>query len=249
MLSIYMISEIFILASKSIITRDNFFLFWIFYLMPMLICGLRYFQIFTYVTIVKKRLDKIVEILVEINLVKNSNEPIPDCLLMPAINLLSKQSTIGNTSPSVAAATAVTNTAIAPVTQPNRCTKEAAVKTTNRTTIMRRNYCNVIESNEIKKIFIIRDIYGRLYELTNQINGYFGVSMLINIGNDFISITSNCYWIFISFKEFTSSTTYILQIACSAVWSIPHILNILVLANICEQTVKSVSLRSSSHLQ
>uniref|UniRef100_A0A1B0GF32 Gustatory receptor n=1 Tax=Glossina morsitans morsitans TaxID=37546 RepID=A0A1B0GF32_GLOMM len=94
-----------------------------------------------------------------------------------------------------------------------------------------------IENSPLTKLVVIRNIYDRLHSQSVVINHCFGVSMLINVGNDFISITSNCYWIFINFKDFSSTVIDFLQIACSAIWSVPHLLNVLVLAFICERTV------------
>uniref|UniRef100_A0A1B0A807 Gustatory receptor n=1 Tax=Glossina pallidipes TaxID=7398 RepID=A0A1B0A807_GLOPL len=192
MFLIYMLSEFFILASKLITTKHNFFLFWMFYLLPMLICGIRYFQMFTSILIIKERLNELIAALDEVNLTAESFTPM-------------RTTTAQNHSRYI----------FSP----------------------KRQQESNIENSPLTKLVVIRNIYDRLHSQSVVINHCFGVSMLINVGNDFISITSNCYWIFINFKNFSSTVIDFLQIACSAIWSIPHLLNVLVLAFICERTV------------
>lgn len=114
--------------------------------------------------------------------------------------------------------------------------------------ILKKRKCDM-ENPELKKLLIVRDLYNRLFNLSEILNSYFGVSMLINVGNDFISITSNCYWIFYNFQDFHSTRNDFLLIAGSAVWSIPHLVNVLVLAILCERTVQTVSLQSKKNIQ
>lgn len=110
------------------------------------------------------------------------------------------------------------------------------------TSLLKKRRCDM-ENPELKKLLIVRDVYNRLFNISEIINNYFGVSMLINVGNDFISITSNCYWIFYNFQDFHSTRNDFLLIAGSAVWSIPHLVNVLVLAILCERTVQTVGFR------
>uniref|UniRef100_A0A1I8MVH4 Gustatory receptor n=1 Tax=Musca domestica TaxID=7370 RepID=A0A1I8MVH4_MUSDO len=176
-LCVYIISEVFILIAHLIsYENENFQIYWIFYLVPLLICGLRYFQTFTSIRLIQKRLNELIKLLNEINLHKPLLE----------LSLHKRQE---------------------------------------------------MENTDMKKLLIVRDLYNRLFLLTEIFNRYFGVSMLINLGNDFISITSNCYWIFINFKTFASTTKNFLQIAGSTVWFIPHVLNVLVLAILCDKTM------------
>lgn len=53
----------------------------------------------------------------------------------------------------------------------------------------------------LDKLITLRQLYDRLYELSSLINESFGLSMLVNIGNDFVAITSNCYFIFLAFQH------------------------------------------------
>lgn len=209
---VYLASEFFILASKLVSKEHNFFLFWIFYLLPLLICGLRYYQMFTSIRIIRHRFSQLIKVLNDINLRKGSLSEQKDNELNLKSEALPK-SILYNMPHTISLL---------------------------ETSIQKQRRFDM-ENPELKKLLIIRDLYNRLFALTESLNRYFGVSMLINVANDFISITSNCYWIFINFKEFSSTTADILQIVGSAVWSIPHLLNVLVLAILCEKTVQSVS--------
>lgn len=202
MLTIYMSSELFILGTMLSGSKQQFSIFWILYLLPFVICSLRYFQIFTAITIVKQRFDQLIASLEEINL-KQSSKKIAS-ISPPTIMLI----------------------------KPNVPIYE---------TIERMNRHFDMENSELQKLLIIRDLYNRLWELTCIVNRCVGISVLINVANDFLSITSNCYWIFLNFKEYSSTYFDFLQIAGSAVWSIPHLCNVLVLAVLCDRTVQSVS--------
>ncbi|XP_037817969.1 putative gustatory receptor 2a [Lucilia sericata] len=204
----YLAAEFFILASKLVAEEQNFILFWIFYLMPLLICGIRYFQMFTSMSILKHRFDLLVKVLNQINLRKHICEP-NDVNLMDGLN--------GQVSLNISHTLALLESSM-----------------------LKKRRCDM-ENPELKKLLIVRDVYNRLFNLSEILNGYFGVSMLINVGNDFISITSNCYWIFYNFQDFHSTRNDFLLIAGSAVWSIPHLLNVLVLAILCERTVQTTN--------
>lgn len=178
-------------------------------MMPLLICGLRYFQMFTSIRIVKRRFDKLIQVLNEINLQNPTPEIITDDTVYKSLEPFKT------------------------VTRSPFSLLEVSLQQHKKRYEM--------ENPDLKRLLIIRDLYNRLYLLTEIVNRYFGISMLVNLGNDFISITSNCYWIFINFKNFTSTTKDFLQIAGSAVWSVPHLLNVLILAILCEKTVQCVS--------
>ena len=175
-------------------------------MMPLIVCGFRYYQINVMIWIIKRRLDMLAQILNTLNL--NPSKALEGDLPPPAtIKLISQGLPI--------------------------------FETTDR---LSRRYD--MENPQLKRLLTVREIYNRLWELSTLINSAMGVSLLINVGNDFISITSNCYWIFLNFKEYTSSAMDYLQIAGSAVYSLPHIFNVLVLALICERTVLSVGVKS-----
>ncbi|KAM7347934.1 gustatory receptor 2a [Cochliomyia hominivorax] len=205
---IYLAAEFFILASKLLSQEKNFILFWIFYLLPLLICGIRYFQMFTAMRIIKHRFKLLVNILNQINL-KTFKCPQKDLNITDNINRIG--------------AVNLPQTLIL-----------------LETSLLKRRRCDM-ENPELKRLLIVREVYNRLFNISEIINRYFGVSMLINVGNDFISITSNCYWIFYNFQDFHSTRNDFLLIAGSAVWTIPHLVNVLVLAILCERTVQTTN--------
>ncbi|XP_013115193.1 putative gustatory receptor 2a [Stomoxys calcitrans] len=213
MLCVYIVSEGFILTTHMISTeKESFYTYWIFYMMPLLICGLRYFQMFTAVQMIKRRFDKLILVLNEINLIK----------------------------PDVTPVDTVKNDIFYKTMEPVKSVAHSTF-TLLELSLQKQNKRHNVENPDMKRLLIIRDLYNRLYLMTGILNRFFGISMLVNLGNDFISITSNCYWIFINFKNFAATTQDFLQIAGSAVWSVPHLLNVLILAILCERTVQSTT--------
>lgn len=184
----------------------KFFIYWVFYLLPFCIYGVRYFQIFTTLIIVHHRLDKLVMILKELNLLHSKP----------------KQDTTDSS-----------NTNIKFISQ--------ALPFYKTTEYLEQQYD--AENSDMKRLLIIRDLYNRLWELTTMLNNDIGISVLSNVGNDFISITANCYWIFLYFKPYSTVSDNFLKITISTIWSTPHLFNILMLALLCERTVQRVSTR------
>ena len=83
--------------------------------------------------------------------------------------------------------------------------------------------------------------------------------MLVNIANDFVAITSNCYFIFLSLQNVPLKQDHVLKVigklylinpntdkliiyVGSIFWSIPHLANVLFISAICHYTVQKVSL-------
>nr|XP_036213615.1 putative gustatory receptor 2a isoform X2 [Bactrocera oleae] len=180
---------------------QNYSINLIFYLLPFYICGVRYFQIFTAIMIVRHRLDKLVTAMNELNL----------------LNSKPKQNTGGSS-----------NTNIKFISQ--------ASPVYEITDYLKHQYD--MENADMKRLLIIRDLYNRLWELTVTLNYDFGISILTNVGNDFISITANCYWIFLNLKTYSTTLQNFLEIARSLTWSTPHLFNVLMLALLCERTVQ-----------
>ncbi|XP_073828631.1 gustatory receptor 2a [Musca autumnalis] len=209
--SVYIISEIFILITHLISgDNENFHVYWIFYLLPLIICGLRYFQIFTTIHLIQRRLKKLILVINEINLNKPHKGDDKE-----------KETFFPTTLEPIKVTTA-----------------HSGLSGFDGLSLQKRL---AKENVDLKRLLIVRDLYNRIFLLTEIFNRYFGISMLINLGNDFISITSNCYWIFINFKNFASTTKDFLQIAGSSVWSIPHLLNVLILAISCDKTMESTT--------
>ncbi|KAH8284291.1 hypothetical protein KR044_006933 [Drosophila immigrans] len=91
-------------------------------------------------------------------------------------------------------------------------------------------------------------LYQRLWLLVGLLNRCYGLSMLVNLGNDFLAITSNCYWIFLNFRQFAASPYDFLQILGSTLWTTPHLGNVLALALLCERAAYFVSSNRSCPL-
>ncbi|BFG00235.1 putative gustatory receptor 2a [Drosophila madeirensis] len=172
----YVASQILILVAKLVAPGSRRFpIYWIQYLLPMLVCGLRYFQIFTAVLIVGQRLE----------------------LLLDALRTLQLQDSVA----------------------------EAETETTGTASSMLR-------------LVAVRQLYQRVWSLVALLNRSHGLSILLLVGNDFLAITSNCYWIFLNFRQSAASPYDILQIVASAVWSAPHLGNVLVLSLICDRAAQ-----------
>ncbi|XP_017054701.1 putative gustatory receptor 2a isoform X2 [Drosophila ficusphila] len=196
----YAFSQGFILGTKLLAPGHRFPFYWLWYLLPLLVCGLRYFQIFTAVHIVRQRLDELLVALQQLQLQPKSQalEPAPGEL------------------------------------------------------------AELVQAT-VDRLVAVRLVYQRVWALVTLMNRGYGLSMLILVGNDFLAITSNCYWMFLNFRQ-TATTPYdILQLVASAVWSAPHLGNVLVLSLLCDRAAQcanrlalclhqvSVDLRNESH--
>lgn len=185
-LSLYLVCELFILGSFFTYQHKDKELtisYWIQYLLPLLLSGSRYFQIFFYVNLINQRIIKINDFLHEIKLVQDSL-PVATVKLF---NINSKgQQGVG-----------------------------------------------------FVRLLAIRQLYNSLYKLTNVFNKCFGLSILISVGNDFLSITSNCYWIFL--QASSNSVGNVLRILASTAWTIPHLFTIIMIASTCHKAAQNVS--------
>ncbi|XP_064538592.1 putative gustatory receptor 2a isoform X2 [Drosophila montana] len=182
MLCGYLVSQVFILFTKMLSPDSQFMIYWLCYLLPLLVCGVRYFQIYTAVQIVHHRLELLLRLLDSLQL----NEPAQQ--------------------------------------QPFICKsiKEELEMEAQAAACMQR-------------LLAARKLYQRLWLLVALLNRCYGLSMLVNLGNDFLAITSNCYWIFLNFRQFAASPYDFLQIVGSTLWSAPHLGNVIFLALICER--------------
>ncbi|XP_016947915.1 putative gustatory receptor 2a [Drosophila biarmipes] len=196
----YAVSQTLMLGAKLLDQSHRFPVYWICYLLPLLVCGLRYFQIFTATQIVRQRLDVLLEALQQLQLQQKSQAG-DDGL------------------------------------------EERAD----------------VEQAAMERLLAVRLVYQRVWALVALLNRCYGLSMLMQVGNDFLAITSNCYWMFLNFRQSAASPFDILQIVASAVWSAPHLGNVLVLSLLCDRTAQcatrlalclhqvSVDLRNESH--
>ncbi|XP_070502883.1 putative gustatory receptor 2a [Chironomus tepperi] len=83
----------------------------------------------------------------------------------------------------------------------------------------------------------LRRICYKLFIMSHSINRAFGLSTLVNITNDFITVTLNSYFIFVACQRFTYRSR--IKAVESIFWSLPHCINIIVLATCCQVTVLS----------
>lgn len=183
----YAVSQSLILGAKLLAPGHQFPVYWVYYLLPLLVCGLRYFQIFTAVQIVRQRLDVIL-------------------LALQQLQLNQKSAGTGDLGP---------------------------------------EDCGNQEQAAVERLMAVRVVYQRVWALVALLNRCFGLSMLMQVGNDFLAITSNCYWMFLNFRQSAASAIDILQIVASAVWSTPHLANVLVLSLLCDRTAQCVSISLS----
>ncbi|XP_062140003.1 putative gustatory receptor 2a [Drosophila sulfurigaster albostrigata] len=182
MLAGYIISQSFIIVTKMFSPDHKFPIYWICYLLPLLVCGLRYFQIYTAVLIVHQRLELLHKLLESLQL--NEADPQKPYACM--------------------------------------CIKEAL-------------QMQVAAAACMQRLITARILYQRLWLLVGLLNRCYGLSMLFNLGNDFLAITSNCYWIFLNFRQFAASPYDFMQILGSTLWTTPHLGNVLALALMCER--------------
>ncbi|XP_070144776.1 putative gustatory receptor 2a isoform X2 [Drosophila kikkawai] len=179
----YALSQSLILGAKHLDPEHRFPMYWIYYLLPLVVCGLRYFQIFTAVQIVRRRLDILLLALQQLQLSQKSAEATTDH----------------------------------PEPEEDCCDPEQAA---------------------VERLMAVRVVYQRVWALVALLNRCYGLSMLM---------------------QSAASALDILQIVASAVWSAPHLANVLVLSLLCDRTAQcatrlalslhqvSVDLRNDSH--
>lgn len=67
-----------------------------------------------------------------------------------------------------------------------------------------------------ERIFILKHIYGELYDIKELIEMLFGWSLLTNIVSQFCSFTSNCYWTYKSLSNMMHFITNLCAMAASS---------------------------------
>lgn len=65
---------------------------------------------------------------------------------------------------------------------------------------------NHVETN-LTELEVLRDIYNKLWINAQLFNRAFGLSLLVNIGYDFMALTSNLYWIIVSFSTVVANVS------------------------------------------
>lgn len=92
-----------------------------------------------------------------------------------------------------------------------------------------------------EQLILMRQMYDKLYNLSLMVNYSFGLSNLVNTTNDFFSLTSNSYFIFMSFQNSPLLPDHIFHIVQTFFWGLPHLVNVVTLSAVCHFTVHSVS--------
>jgi 7tm Chemosensory receptor len=90
-----------------------------------------------------------------------------------------------------------------------------------------------------EQLILMRQLYDKLYNLSLDVNYSFGISNLVNIANDFVSLTSNSYFIFLSLQSSPYDTIF--HILQTIFWCLPHLVNIVSISAVCHFTVHAVS--------
>lgn len=93
----------------------------------------------------------------------------------------------------------------------------------------------------LNRLMILKEIYGKLYDICDLINEAFGWSLLVFSTQHFIDFTCNCYWCYFSLFEFR-------QIIVSISLLIPIVTLFGTLSFYCSSCLQSVSRKKSSEL-
>lgn len=126
-------------------------------------------------------------------------------------------------------------TGLTPV-EPNYCTRKVSnnLFCNDFSGKMHVNFDSAFEEHIFERFAIIRDVYFRLWEETTLINERFQWSMVMNIGNDFLSLLSNFYWLFMCM--FHNTICEDMSITGVFMWSIINVLHIFMLSRACHNT-------------
>lgn len=108
-----------------------------------------------------------------------------------------------------------------------------------RVDIVNSELINIFQltSESQRTLEVLRKICYELYGMSFAINNTFGLSTLINMTNDFITVTLNSYFISVSFEDLNRKTRW--KIVESIFWSLPHCMNIIALATCCQLSLQS----------
>lgn len=101
---------------------------------------------------------------------------------------------------------------------------------------LNENIHSINDTYLVNRLIIACDLYHRLWNETNLINERFRCSMVCNIGNDFVSILSNSYWMFMSLLK--SNFSQNVSVFGCILWSCLSIFHILMLCKTCHSTAE-----------
>lgn len=89
-----------------------------------------------------------------------------------------------------------------------------------------------------QEVVLVRRVYHLLWEATILVNKFFHWTMPFAIGNDFCTLVTNFYWLFLWIVHSNFSTMGTLIV--SVVWGIVNVRHIMIITNICHRTVVEV---------
>lgn len=92
-----------------------------------------------------------------------------------------------------------------------------------------------------QKLILFKQVYKKLYNVSMLTNYAFGLSSVVNIANDFVSITANAYFVFLSLQNSPFTVDDILKVIQSVCFCFPHIINIVTVSAASHYTTLSVS--------
>ena len=96
-----------------------------------------------------------------------------------------------------------------------------------------------------EQLMLFRQMYDKLYVLSTVINYSYGLSNLINTAIGFLSITSNIYFIFLSFSE---QHVDVFDVLAKVLLCLPYVVNIVTVSATCHFTILTVSCKFSSSI-
>lgn len=99
------------------------------------------------------------------------------------------------------------------------------------------------------QLILFREAYDKLYVLSTIVSYSFGLSLLVNIANDFVTLTVNSYFVFLRLQKLPHlERDDILRFLESVFWCLPHLMNVIVIAAVCHFTVQTVNLSFDTEL-
>lgn len=166
------------------IGNDQYLCLWLTFIPPFLTSSLTYFQIITWVELIKYRLNKINQ------LVRNLNN-------------------------------------------------DRHLITTDIFGSIHGSLDTVHDSRILDRCVIFCDLYRRMWMQANLVNDRFKCSMVFNIGNDFVSLVSNLYWIFMCILKKSGSDE--ISSGSSFLLSFISIFHIWMLSGACHSTAEEAT--------
>lgn len=183
MLVFYFGMELIVLSILTIRVEYRMVGYWLSYLLPYLVSCFRYYQVINCVWFIKKRFQYLNDKLEEL---KMKHKMLKD---VPSMNVLGKSkfvATIGFVEESYFKIYSTAN-------KQQRNPKSMPIK-------------------DFEHLILMRKLYDKLYIISTMINYSFGLSNLVNIGNDFVAITSNCYFVFLSLQNVPLQEEHVLKV-------------------------------------